>query len=49
MAQNRPNVEKNPILDCVITKKPPISDKAEPNNASPEAPPTIPIEVQQFQ
>ncbi len=45
IAQNNPNVEKNPILDCVMTKKPPMSDKADPNSAKPDAPPTIPIEV----
>ena len=45
IAQNNPNVEKNPILDCVITRNPPISDNAEPKSASPEAPPTIPIDV----
>ena len=25
-AQNKPNVEKNPMEDCIITKKPAISD-----------------------
>ena len=39
-AQNKPNVEKKPMEDCMITKKPAMSDRALPTRASPEAPPT---------
>ena len=37
-AQNKPNVEKKPMEDCMITKKPAMSDRALPTSASPEAP-----------
>ena len=43
-AQNSPKVEKKPIFDCLITQKPAKSDTEEPNKASPEAPPTAPID-----
>ena len=47
-AQNKPNVEKNPMEDCIITKKPAISDRALPTSASPEAPPTAFIDAEGF-
>ena len=40
IAQNNPKVEKNPIFDWLITMNPAKSDRAEPNSASPDAPPT---------
>ncbi len=39
-AQNSPKVEKNPILDWLITMNPAMSDTAEPKSARPEALPT---------
>lgn len=47
-AQNKPNVEKKPMEDCMITKKPAMSDRALPTSASPEAPPTAFIEAEGF-
>ena len=47
-AQNKPNVEKNPMEDCIITKKPAMSDRALPTSASPEAPPTAFIDAEGF-
>ena len=45
MAQNRPKVEKNPILDWLITMNPAMSDTADPNRARPEALPTAASET----
>ena len=45
MAQNRPKVEKNPILDWLMTMNPAMSDTAEPNRARPEALPTAANEM----
>ena len=45
MAQNKPKVEKNPILDWLMTMNPAMSEIADPKRASPDAPPTAAIET----
>ena len=45
MAQNSPKVEKKPISDWLITRKPAMSETAEPNSARPEALPTAAREI----
>ncbi len=45
VAQNSPKVEKNPILDWLMTMNPAISDTAEPKRARPEALPTAASEM----